>query len=156
MKQKPVLEMWPKPSVNIRLFGSYCSQKLMNVGLNKSRIIISIWETAHILLEKSDKILWSHQWFPHEIKRPWNKHRNFILMTYHLSRLCFWLLVPCGKFVLNKEKYFLNLGSDMSSIWNFCTPSSDVVLLHLKISAGFFGKQNHCSMESCSGNVELN
>ena len=50
MKQKPVLKMWPKPSVNLRLFGSYCSQKLMNVVLNKSRIIISFWETAHIPL----------------------------------------------------------------------------------------------------------
>ena len=27
-------------------------------------------------------------------------------MTYHLSRLCFWLVVPRGKIALNEEKYF--------------------------------------------------
>ena len=35
-------------------------------------------------------------------------------MTYHLSRLCFWLAVPCGKIALNEEKYFPNPGSVIS------------------------------------------
>ena len=36
MKQKPMLERWPKPSVNLRLFDSHCCHKLMDVVLNKT------------------------------------------------------------------------------------------------------------------------
>ena len=36
MKQKPVLERWPKPSINLRLFDSHCCHKVMDVVLNKT------------------------------------------------------------------------------------------------------------------------
>ena len=40
---------------------------------------------------------------------------------------CFWLVVPVGKFVSTNQKHYPDRGSDTSSVWNFCSRSSDVI-----------------------------
>ena len=35
--------------------------------------------------------------------------------------------MPCGKFASNHQKHYPDLGSDTSSVWNFCTHFSDVI-----------------------------
>ena len=39
------------------------------------------------------------------------------------SRWCFWLVVPLGKFASTNQKHYPDLGSDVSSVWNFCARS---------------------------------
>ena len=38
-----------------------------------------------------------------------------------------WLVVLQGKFALTNQKHYLDLGSDVSSVWNFCSRSSHVI-----------------------------
>ena len=40
---------------------------------------------------------------------------------------CFWLVVPLGKFASTNQKHYPDLGSDTSSVWNFCSRSSGVI-----------------------------
>ena len=40
---------------------------------------------------------------------------------------CFWLVVPLGKFASTNQKHYPDRGSDTSSVWNFCSRSSDVI-----------------------------
>ena len=40
----------------------------------------------------------------------------------------FWLVVPRGKFDSTNQKRYPDLGSDASSVWNFCARFSDVIL----------------------------
>ena len=60
-----------------------------------------------------------------------NKRRNSVLMTHHYPDLgilyCFLLVVPHGKFDSANQKHYPDLGSDTSSVWNFCTRFSDVI-----------------------------
>ena len=44
------------------------------------------------------------------------------------SGWCFWLVVPRGKCVSTSQKHYPDLGSDTSSVWNFCTRFWDVIL----------------------------
>ena len=44
------------------------------------------------------------------------------------SGWCFWLVVPHGKFASANQRHYPVLGSDMSSVWNFCIRFSDVIL----------------------------
>ena len=56
-----------------------------------------------------------------------NERRNSILMTRHypdLGSASDWL---CGKFASANQKRYPDLGSVTSSVWNFCTPLSDVI-----------------------------
>ena len=41
---------------------------------------------------------------------------------------CFWLVMPHGKFAPTNQKHYADLGSDASSVWNFCTCFLDVIL----------------------------
>ena len=43
------------------------------------------------------------------------------------SGQCFWLVMPHGKFDLPSQKHRPDLGSDTSSVWNFCARFSDVI-----------------------------
>ena len=54
-----------------------------------------------------------------------NKRRISILMTCHYP--IFWLVVPRGKFAATNQKHYADLGSDASSVWNFCACFSDVI-----------------------------
>ena len=45
------------------------------------------------------------------------------------SGWCFWLVVPLVKFSLTNQKHYPDLGSDASSVWNFCALFSDVISL---------------------------
>ena len=59
--------------------------------------------------------------------RPINQRKNSILTTRHYPDLgSFWLVVPRGKFDSTNQKHYLDLGSDASSVWNFCAHFSDV------------------------------
>ena len=49
------------------------------------------------------------------------------------SRKCFWLVETWGNIVSNDQKHYLDLGSDMSSVWNFLCSYSDIVLWGLKL-----------------------
>ena len=40
---------------------------------------------------------------------------------------CFWLVMLHGKFAPTNQKHYPDLGSDASSIWNFCTCFLDVI-----------------------------
>ena len=40
---------------------------------------------------------------------------------------CFWLVVPLEKFASTNQKHYPDRGSDTSSVWNFCSRSSDVI-----------------------------
>ena len=40
---------------------------------------------------------------------------------------CFWLVVPLEKFASTNQKLYPDRGSDTSSVWNFCSRSSDVI-----------------------------
>ena len=35
-----------------------------------------------------------------------------------------YIFVPCGKFASTNQKHYPDLGTDASSVWNFCTPVS--------------------------------
>ena len=50
-------------------------------------------------------------------------------MTRHYPDLgeCFWLIVLRGKFDSTIQKHYLDLGSDASSVWNFCARFSDFI-----------------------------
>ena len=37
--------------------------------------------------------------------------------------------MPCGKFTSTNQKHYPDLGSDASSVWNFCARFSDVISL---------------------------
>ena len=41
--------------------------------------------------------------------------------------LSFWLVVPLVKFASTNQQHYPNLGSDASSVWNFCARFSDVI-----------------------------
>ena len=43
------------------------------------------------------------------------------------SGYCFWLVVPRAKFDSTNQKHYPDLGSDASSVWNFCARFSDVI-----------------------------
>ena len=54
--------------------------------------------------------------------------RNAELQKFHTSQIweCFWLFeanFPRGS---TNQKHYPDLGNDTSSVWNFCSPSSDV------------------------------
>ena len=55
-----------------------------------------------------------------------NECRNSTQMTCHW--VYFWLFVPRGTFALTNQIYDPDLGSDTSSVWNFCAHPSDVIL----------------------------
>ena len=40
---------------------------------------------------------------------------------------CFWLVMPHGKFAPTNQKHYADLGSDASSVWNFCTCFLDLI-----------------------------
>ena len=40
---------------------------------------------------------------------------------------CFWLVMPRGKFAPTNQKHYPDLGSDASSVWNFCTCFLDLI-----------------------------
>ena len=40
----------------------------------------------------------------------------------------FWLVMPHGKLPPTNQKHYADLGSDASSVWNFCTCFLDVIL----------------------------
>ena len=57
-----------------------------------------------------------------------NERRNSILLKRHYQIwVVFWLVVPSGKFISTNQKHYPDLGSDASSVWNFCARFSDVV-----------------------------
>ena len=60
-------------------------------------------------------------------------HPSFVSLSLLIwFRVCFWVdftadsVVPRGKFASSNQKHNSDLGSDTSSVWNFCTRSSDV------------------------------
>ena len=67
MKQKPVLEMWPKPSINLRLFDFHGSPELM-----------------HIVLKKTDSEKKQQNYvIPARLVSPWNNvHRTKMEILY--------------------------------------------------------------------------
>ena len=81
----------------------------------------------------------------------WNCFLSSVAMSIHTddvslprSEWCFWLVGPRGKFVSTNQKYYPDIGSYTSSVWNFCTRSSDVIWRrnqwwHRKMSAVFSG-----------------
>ena len=44
-------------------------------------------------------------------------------VTTQIKVWCFWLVVPLGKFASTNQKHYPDLGSDVSSVWNFCARS---------------------------------
>ena len=69
-----------------------------------------------------------------------NKRKNSTLMIRF-----FWLVVPRGKCASTNQKHYPDLGSDTSSVWNFCARLSDVISRgnhwwRRKISAVFLGR----------------
>ena len=55
----------------------------------------------------------------------WNERRNSILMTV-TCQICVVLLIGWSKFSTN-QKHYPDLGSNASSVWNFCARSSDFI-----------------------------
>ena len=49
-------------------------------------------------------------------------------MSLPRSTWCFWLVETKLPHVSNNQKHYLDLGSDMSSVWNFCAHYSGVIL----------------------------
>ena len=95
MKQKPVIEIWPKPSVNLRLFDSHCSHKLMDILLNKIR-------------SRNKR----QNFVTPPLVSPWNNvHRTEIEFytndrSLSIYRSCFWLVAPCGNLPQTKRITF--------------------------------------------------
>ena len=101
---------------------------LINPGWVKNRR----WSNLRILtlqlvlvdLEKTDDISRRHQRFAREMtseKREQKFHVNDASLPR--SGYCFWLVVPRVKFALTNQKHYPDLGSDTSSVWNFCALS---------------------------------
>ena len=63
-----------------------------------------------------------------------NERRNSILMTRHYPYLGSASDWSCGKCASANQKRYSVLGSVTSSVWNFCTPLSDVISRNV----GFF------------------
>ena len=58
-----------------------------------------------------------------------NKRRKSILITCHYPDLAVLLMIgrtTRGKFASTSQKHYPDLGSDFSSVWNFCTFFSDL------------------------------
>ena len=74
--------------------------------------------------EKTVDIWRCYHWFPRE--KTTEKHaQKFHTDTRHY-RIWAVLLIGCSIFLTN-QKHYLDLGSDMSSVWNFCSRSWDVI-----------------------------
>ena len=60
----------------------------------------------------------------------WFHHQNDIWETSteipHWNASLHRLVLPPGKFYSTNQKYYVDLGSDASSVWNFCTCFSDI------------------------------
>ena len=65
-----------------------------------------------------------------------NERRNSILMTRHYPDLGSASDWSCGKCASANQKRYPDLGSVTSSVWNFCTPFSDVISRNV----GFFSQ----------------
>ena len=69
-----------------------------------------------------------HQLFPCELtseERLQKLRSNDVWLPK--SGICFWLVVPRGKFALTNQKHYPHLRYDTSSVWNLCARSSDFV-----------------------------
>ena len=60
------------------------------------------------------------------------------------SGWCFWSGVPCGKFASTKQKHYPDLGSDVSSVWNFCARFSDFISRGRPEMLSVFSGYNPC------------
>ena len=66
-------------------------------------------------------ILRRYHWFPREMtsqKRAQKIHTDDVPLPR--SGWCFWLVLLYGKFTSISQKHYPDLGSDTSSLWNFC------------------------------------
>ena len=107
----------------VRLYWNYWAFRKWTVrspGLIKTKSIITY--------KKTDDISRCHHWFPREMtsdKRAQKFHTNDASLPR--SGKFFWLVVPRRKFASTNQKHYSDRGSDTSSVWNFCTLSSDVI-----------------------------
>ena len=78
--------------------------------------------------EKTADIWRRYQWFPRQMTSE-KQAQKFHTDDASLPRsgYCFLLVVPHGKFDSVNQKHYPDLGSDASSVWNFCARFSDVI-----------------------------
>ena len=66
------------------------------------------WHACHTQPEKTDNISWCHHWFPHEMtSEKW-------VQKFHADGM-------------TNQKHCPDVGSDTSSVWNFCDRFSDPI-----------------------------
>ena len=73
-------------------------------------------------------ISWRHHWFLREMtseKRAQKFHTDDASLPR--SGWCFWLVESNFPRGTTNQKHYPDLGSDASSVWNFCARSSDVI-----------------------------
>ena len=58
-----------------------------------------------------------------------SKKRVYACHYQDLGSAFDWSWMPRGKLALTNQRYYLDLGSDASSVWNFCARFSDVISL---------------------------
>ena len=76
-------------------------------------------------LEKTANILRRHRIMMSE---KWAQKFHIDDPSLFKSEWCFWLVLLNEKFSLTHQKHHPDLRSDVSSVWNFCTCFSDLIL----------------------------
>ena len=78
--------------------------------------------------EKTANILWRLQWFPCEMTSE-KQAQKYLTNDTSLPRSgsCFWLADTNYLCSTTNQKHYPDLGSDVSSVWNFCTHFLDVI-----------------------------
>ena len=113
--------MFPSHMLEIKknMFWAQQSHINFNVHMHGQALTIIAWENSEILR--------CHLWFPCKMMSE-KQHRNSILMMHHYSDLGIasdWLKqISHGT---TNQKHYPDLGSNASSVWNFCARFSDVI-----------------------------
>ena len=82
-----------------------------------------------ISLRKQSNILQCYHWFPRLMTfQEWWQKFNTDGVSLPGSGLCFWLVEVDFPRSMTNQKHYPDLGSDMSSAWNFWTRPSDIIL----------------------------
>ena len=95
--------------------------------------------------EKTPDISWRHGWFPRRMtSEKWAQKFHTDDVSLARSGQCPWLVRNLIHPIRSTTQNYPDLGSDASSVWNFCARSSDVISrgnqwLRRKTSAVFSG-----------------
>ena len=95
--------------------------------------------------EKTPDISWRHGWFPRRMRsEKWAQKFHTDDVSLARSGQCPWLVRNLIHPIRSTTQNYPDLGSDASSVWNFCARSSDVISrgnqwLRRKTSAVFSG-----------------